>query len=203
MSHRKRLPTSIWVGAILMSILLLIGLPILALDASARFLGTRKDRAVGHWQSLGSPPETPTEFVVADHEYAYVRGQDGSLLECDLTGPTADNACWRKVQQPQESGAYVQHGVAYEGKRPPPPGPVKQALDVEIRQYAESVTYARFVLLEDGSVWVWKYSVDANTNLLLLFSAPICGLALAVVLVLGLWLVVGLGALLRARKAKR
>jgi hypothetical protein len=186
-----------------MSILLLIGLPILAFDASLRSLGTRKDRAVGHWRSLGSPPETPTEFLVADHLYVYMRGQDGSLLECDLTGPTADNACWRRAEQPRESDVYVQHGAAYEGKRPPPPGPVTQALDVEIRRYAESVTYARFVLLEDGSVWVWNYSADANTNLLLLFSAPICGLALAVVLVLGLWLVVGLGALLKARKAKR
>jgi hypothetical protein len=202
MSDGQRQQPWVWVSAILISILLLIGLPILGFNASLRSLGTRKDRAVGHWRSLGSPPEPPTVFVVADHLYVYVRGQDGSLLECDRTGPTADNACWRKVEQPRESGAYVEHGIAYEGKRPPPPGPVKQALDLEIRRYAEQVTYARYVLLEDGSVWVWQYTADANTSLLLLFSAPICGLALAVALVLGLWLVVGVAALVRGRKAK-
>jgi hypothetical protein len=56
--------------------------------------------------------------------------------------------------------------------------------------------------LEDGSVWVWEYTADANTSLALLFGGPICGLALAVVLVLGLWLAVGVRALVRRRKAK-
>lgn len=202
MSDGKRQPVPIWVWAILISILLLIGLPILGFVAGLGSVGPREDRAVGRWRSLGSPPKTPTAFVVADHLYVYVRGQDGSLLECDRTGPTVDNACWRKAEQPRESGAYVEHGVAYEGKRPPPPGRVKQALDVVIRRYAEQVTYARYVLLEDGSVWVWEYTADANTSLALLFGGPICGLALAVVLVLGLWLVVGVRALVRRRKAK-
>ena len=57
--------------------------------------------------------------------------------------------------------------------------------------------------LEDGSVWIWDYNADANTNLVLLLCGPVIGLMLAIGLVLVLWLVAGLRALGRRRERKR
>jgi hypothetical protein len=191
----------LWVWSILVSVLLLIGLPLLGLNASLRHLGSRWDKGAGRWRSLGAPPERPMEIVDADLDRVYVRGQDGALFECDRTGPTRDDACWKEVEQPRERESWVEHGDAYQGKRPAPPGPVKEALDVSW-QFAERASYARYVLLEDASVWVWVYHADANASLLLLFGGPVCGLALALAIVLAIWLVVGVRALLRRRRAR-
>lgn len=140
-------------------------------------------------------------IVDADLDTVCVRGQDGSLFECDHTGPTRDNTCWKEVDQPREKDPYVEHRNTYQGDIPSPPGPVKDALDVS-RQFAERASHARYALLEDGSVWLWDYHADANTSLLLLAGPPIIGLALAIGIVLVIWLVAGLRALMRGLKAK-
>jgi hypothetical protein len=193
----------LWVWALLLSVLLLTGLPVLGFNVSLRRLGNREERAVGHWRSLGMPPERPTAFVDADDRYVYLRGEGGSLLGCDCNGPTADNACWKRVEKTQESGAYVDRDVSYEGKRASPPGPVVESLDLTIYRHAETTVYVQYAVLEDGSVAVWQYTADANWNLGTLFLGPICGLASAIALVLGIWLALGVGALLRQRKRKR
>jgi hypothetical protein len=62
---------------------------------------------------------------------------------------------------------------------------------------AERASHLRYALLEDGSVWLWSYHADANTNLLvLLMVGPFCGLVLAIFIVLTIWLVAGVRALL-------
>jgi hypothetical protein len=76
-----------------------------------------------------------------------------------------------------------------------------EALDVS-REWAERAWYRRYVLLDDGSVWVWYYDADANTSLLALSVGPTCGLTLAVVIVLAIWLAFGVWALVRRRKAR-
>jgi hypothetical protein len=203
MSESKRRGGYVWVWALLVSLLLLAGLPILGLVIGFNYLGNRPDRAVGYWRSLGTPPEAPTTLVDANDRYVYLRGEDGSLLECDHRGATADNACWKRVDEMQGDGAHVDRDDAYRDKRAPPPGPVVESLDLAVRPYAEQVVYMQFALLEDGSVWVWRYTGDANTSLGILFGAPLCGLALAVVLVVVIWLVVGVRALVRRRKRKQ
>ena len=197
----QRIPMWVWcLWAIAISGLLLIGLPILGGHVGLDLFSARRNAGVGRWRSLGAPPERPTAIVDADLDRVYVRGQDGSLYECDRNGPTQDDACWVQVEQPRERDSSVEHGNSYRGKLPSSPGPVTEALDVS-RHFAERAWYARYVLLEDGSVWVWAYNADANTSLLLLFTGPICGLALAIVLVLLIWLALGVWGLLRGRKA--
>ena len=202
MSEEKKHGSRLWVWALAASLLLLIGLPVLGSLSSLRYVGNRRERAAGYWQSLGSPPETPVALMDAGDEIVFVRGRDGSLFECEHSGPTDDDACWRAVDAVLESDDRVELGVAYEGKRKPPPGLVVSSLDLVIRRYPEMNVYAQYVLLEDGSVWVWEHTVDANWSLGTIFLGPVCGLALAVILVLGIWLVVGARALVRRRRAK-
>jgi hypothetical protein len=192
-----------WVGRIIISVVLLIVLPVLGIPAGFVFLEGWKNLDAGRWQSLGSPAEMPLAIVGGDPGAVYVRGQDGSLFECDHTGPTRDNACWKEVDQQRERGGGVNLGDRYRGEIPPPPGPVKEVLDVSLMMFVERASYLRYALLEDGSVWLWDYHADANWSLALLMLGPICGLAVAIVIVLVSWVAVGLRALLRWLKARR
>ena len=197
-ARRWGMPT--WVWRIVISILLLIGLPLLGIRAGFSFVEGWKN--LERWQSLGSPADMPLRIVAGNLYVVYLRAQDGSLFECDHTGPTRDNACWKQVNElPEGVGSGVEYGNAYRGEIPPPPGPVKEVLDVSW-MFAERATYLRYALLEDGSVWVWDYQADANWNLMLIMCGPIGGLALAIVIVLVMWLGAGLRALLRRRRAK-
>lgn len=190
----------LWVWGTFISALLLFGLPILGFTVGFRSIGAAGNAAVGRWRSLGAPPVRPAGIVDASPGRIHVRGEDGSLLECDHTGPTRDNACWKKAEQPVQKDGRVELGVTYRGEIPPLPGPMVEALDLVFYQYAESATYMRYALLEDGSVWVWEHHADANTSLLVLFAGPVCGLALAIVIVVVMWLVIGGRAALKKRK---
>ena len=201
MSEKKEKGTGLWVWAAVISVILLFGLPTLGFCVGFVSIASEGNRAVGHWQALGAPPEPPVGFVDADLGFVCVRGLDGSLFECThWTGVTADNACWKAVDQPQKRGGYVEHGKVYGGKMPLPPGPVVQTLDLIGHEHRESTTYARYVLLEDGSVWFWEHYTGSGKVLGTLFGGPIFGLALAVVLIVGIWLVVGVRALVRHGK---
>jgi hypothetical protein len=196
-TRRWGIPT--WVWRIVISVLLLVGLPILGFRAGFSFVEGWKN--LERWQSLGSPADMPLAIVDGSLDVVYLRGQDGSLFECDHTGPTRDNACWKEVDQPRDRGGGVNLGDRYRGEIPPPPGPVKEVLDVSW-MFAERASYVRYALLQDGSVWLWEYQADANWNLMLIMCGPIGGLAVAIIIVLVMWLGAGLRALLRRRRAK-
>jgi hypothetical protein len=190
-----------WVRRIMISLLLLIGLPLLGVGAGFRLLDAW--RRSDDWEALGRPSVMPAEIVDADLSQVLVRGQDGSLYVCDQNGPTRDNACWEQVDQIAEGYGGVSHDT-YRGsvEIPPAPGAVMQTLDVSWHA-AERASYARYILLEDGSLWVWDHHADANWSLVLLAVGPICGQALAVVIVVLWWGVAGLRALWRRGQAKR
>jgi hypothetical protein len=189
-----------WVRRIIISLLLLIGLPLLGVGAGFRLLDAWK--RADKWEALGRPPVMPAEIVDADLSEVLVRGQDESLYVCDHTGRTRDKACWEPLDHTGEGYGDVSHDT-YRGsvEIPPPPGVVKQTLDVSWHR-AERASYARYVLLEDGSLWVWDHHADANWSLVLLAVGPICGLALAVVIVAMWWGAAGLRALWRRGQAK-
>ena len=56
------------------------------------------------------------------------------------------------------------------------------------------------VLLEDGTVMYWDYHVDAYTNLMLFVLGPICGEALAVIVVVVMWLFIGIRAIIARQR---
>ena len=190
-----------WFWRLIITIALLIGLPFLGLGGGLALMRGCQRADAEQWEPLGVPPEMPTEIVDAGLDIVYVRGRGGSLFACDHTGATRENACWSEVEEPSTKDLDVEYGKTYSGDIPPSPGPVVQSLDVS-RHHAERAWYRRYVLLEDGSVWLWDYNADANWNLMLLMGGPTCGLALAIVIILLVWLAAGLRALLRRHKAK-
>jgi hypothetical protein len=203
MSQEKHQGDKPWMWVLAVSLLLLVGLPILGLVVSWQRLGTRDDRAVGHWSTLGSPAKMPVAFEDAGLDLVYVRGQDGSLFECDHTVDLEAGTCWRKVKQAREIEHAVSLGMTYHGTKPAPPGPVVESLDLVGHRYRESSTYVSFALLEDGTIWVWKhYANPVSSFLFPLLSGPVCGLALALVLLAVIWIVVGVRALVRRRQAR-
>jgi hypothetical protein len=141
----------------------------------------------------------PTEIVDGDLDRVYVRAEKGALFECDLSRLGSDNGCWEEVDQPRERAPGVENRNTYQGEIPPPPGPVKDAYDVSW-MFAERASHLRYAMLEDGSLWLWTYHVDANTNLfVLLMAGPFCGLVLAIAIILVIWLTAGVRALLGGR----
>ena len=191
-----------WVRRVVITILLLIGLPLLGVGAGFALLEAWNRADAGGWESLGTPPEALEAMVDASLDAVYARAVDGSLFACDRTGPTRDNACWQEIAELPEREAGVDHRDTYGKEIPAPPGRVVESIDVS-RMFAERSSHARYALLEDGSIWHWDYNGDANWSLLLLASGPVCGLALAIVIVLVMWLGAGLRALLAAAKRKR
>jgi hypothetical protein len=182
---------------------LLFGLPVLGFCGGFALIDPQGKRAVGRWESLDAPPEPAVEFVDADLGFVSVRGQDGSTFECvHWTGETGDNACWKNVEQSRKSIGGTEHGVSYGGKMPSPPGPVVESLDLIGHEHRESTTYVRYVLLEDGTVWFWTYYTGSGKVMATLLGGPIFGLALAVVLIVGIWLVVGVRALVKRRRER-
>ncbi len=190
-----------WKRRLFISLLLLIGLPLLGVRGGFALLDAWNKADAGSWRSLGRPAEMPTAIVDANMDVVYVRGRDGSLFVCDHTGPTRDNACWQEVEEVGERGYGVEHANTYRGEIPAPPGTVKETLDVS-QHFAERASHARYALLEDGSVWLWDVHADANWSLVLLACGPILGLVLAVVIVVLWWGAAGLRALWRRRQAR-
>ena len=190
-----------WKRRLFISLLLLIGLPLLGVRGGFAMLDAWKNADASSWRALGRPAEMPTAIVDANLDVVYVRGQDGSLFVCDHSGPTRDSACWQEVEQVGESDYGVEHANTYRGEIPAPPGTVQETLDVSW-QAAERASHARYALLEDGSVWLWDVHADANWSLVLLACGPILGLVLAVVIVVLWWGAAGLRALWRRRQAR-
>ena len=201
MSEEQRPRAKPWLLATAITFLLLVGLPILGFGIGLISLIIRENVAVGRWQPLGSPPEPPVEFVDAGLYRVYVRGQDGSLFECaHMDEPIKQDECWKSVEQPESPGYRVQYGYDYGSKTPSPPGPVVETFGLKGYPYRENSTYARYILLEDGSVWVWKHHSSPMPLILAVMGGLFFGLALAVVLIVTMWLVVGVRALVRRRR---
>ena len=71
------------VRRVVISIALLIGLPMLGLNAGPRILSAWRDADVRNWRSLGTPPLMPSAMVSADLDSVAVRTVGGSFFECD------------------------------------------------------------------------------------------------------------------------
>ena len=189
-----------WFWRLITSIVLLVGLPFLGLDGGFALLRSCQRADAAAWESLGQPPEVPVEIVDAGLSKVYVRARDGSLFECNHSQAPHDDRCWTEVNVVGKLDPGLDQRNTYAGEIPPAPGRVVQSIDLSWHR-GERSRHRRYALLEDGSVWLWDYNADANTGLLTLMAGPVCGLGLAVVIVLLIWLVAGARALLRRRKS--
>jgi len=181
---------------IVISLLLLIGLPLLGIPAGSALLSAWNRAETRSWEALGRPAQVPIAIEDADLDEVWVRAEDESLYVCNRTGPTRDNACWREADQVGEVDPGAHHNESYGREVPPPPGTVVEFVHVSW-YHAEREEHVRYALLEDGSVWLWDYYPDANWSLVLLACGPILGLALALVIVSLWWGMAGLRGLWR------
>jgi hypothetical protein len=200
MDSKRRGKIPGWAWRILITVVLLVGLPLLGVPVGFRLLHAWKGWETRSWQELGQPAQVPVAIMDADLEVVYVRGEKGALYACNHTEPTRDNACWEQIGQLPQTDSGVDHRNTYRDEIPPPPGEVQDVLDVSW-DYAERHTQLRYVLLADGTVWLWDYHADANWSIALLMLGPVCGLALAIVIVVVMWLGAGLRALIRRLRA--
>ena len=185
-----------WFWRLIVSVALLFGLPLLGLNGGFALLRSCQRADAAEWESLGQPPEPPVEIVDAGLSKVYVRVDGGSLFECDHIRAPYDDRCWNEVIEVGALDPGLEYRNTFAGEIPAPPGPVVQSLDLSWHR-AERAKHRRYALLEDGSVWLWDYNADANTGLLTLMGGPVCGLGLAIVVVILIWLAAGVRALLR------
>jgi hypothetical protein len=184
------------------SILLLGGLPLLGIDLASGWLVRWNRGDYVSWQSLGSPPIKATSIAYVDLDVVCVRGADGSLAACEPVVSTRKEGCWRPIDALPDRDERIDHRDTFRGQIPPAPGTVVDSLDLSF-DWAERATHARYVLLDDGTVWQWRHNADANTALGIVALGTVCGLALAIAILAVLWLVVGLRALLERRRAPK
>jgi len=173
-------------GLAVVVFLLLICSPCLGLGGGVAFLAGQSDGRFARWRSLAAPPETAESFVAADPFQVYVSTQSGQVYVCGHNQAPADGQCWRPAEAPYAVAAETdyEHSV-FAGEAPPPPGDTTDAVYVALFR-ADAANEARYVLLTDGTVWVWEYATDANQSLLILLAGPVLGLALAGVVILAL-----------------
>ncbi len=176
-------PPSRTAGLAVVIFLVLICSPCLGLGGAVAYLGGQSGGQFAHWRSLAAPPETAVGFVAADPNQVYVATQSGQVYVCDHHQAPVNTQCWQPAEAPYavEQETDYQHSV-FAGEVPPPPGEAVDAVYVALF-YAEVAFEARYVLLTDGTIWVWEYGTNSNGSLLVLLAGPVLGLALGGVVV--------------------
>jgi len=178
-----------WSGArlLLATLALLILLPCLGVLGGAGFLGLRQSGAFSRWRSLGAPPGGGAEIITGDLEVVYVRAHNGAAYSCAYGEKPAPADCWRPAVEPFRVDPEATFGErVLEKDVPPPAGTVSDTLEVTA-WYAEDAFEARFALLDDGTLWVWRYDVGSYLYLFILVVGLVVGGLVGVVGVVLLW----------------
>jgi hypothetical protein len=108
------------------------------------------------WQSLGAPPEKPSEIRAGDTRTVYVATQANRIYGCEHRGEQTHG--WFVANElPKFDSRVERYRPVFQGQVPPPPGIVISQLNVT-RWGAETADETRYALLADGTVWKWEYS---------------------------------------------
>jgi hypothetical protein len=186
---RPRLP---WARLLVVTCATLVLLPCLCLAGSIAYLKFQEDGASARWRSLRAPPGRGLELVTGDRDVVYVRADAGNLYGCWHQRAVTIDRCWVEVQEPLDIDPdAVFDTPLYKDDIQLPPGTVVDTLGVTVWR-RDSAYETRYVLLQDGAVWRWQYSQVGYFDLIIVALALIAGSALAVALVVILWLSVGL-----------
>jgi hypothetical protein len=180
MSSRSGASSRTWLAIAVLLILVLS--PCLGLGGGVAYLAAHRNGSLSRWHSLGQPPAPVSGFVTGDVNVIYAATNDGRVFSCESESRTRD-ACWVLAEPPYtvDDRADFEHSVI-SGDPPPPPAEPVESLYVS-RFYAEMAIEARYVLLGDGTVWVWLHQASGYTALLVLLAAPVLGLGLGLVLI--------------------
>jgi hypothetical protein len=180
---------------------ILVLIPGLCLAGAVNYVDGQQSGEHSRWRSLGAPPHGGAEFITGDPDVVYVRTAAGDTYACRYYGSVGADTCWYAVQEPLKVHPNIQFDdPLFEGDVDPPPGTVVDALHVTAWERDASFE-ARYVLLQDGTVWKWEYDAVGYSGLIIIVLALFAGLILAGGLVIALWLGFGLHGLLgRARR---
>jgi hypothetical protein len=131
-----------------------------------------------HWQALGRPPEAAVRVLDANHSAVYVQAASGAVYGYELTAP---QPAWQPIDWPVEIDHYPE-ASPYQGQIPPDPGVVIDRRAVAASM-SEAAFWAEYVVVEDGTVWAWRYGIATPVIFLGLLMAgggmaigAVCGL---------------------------
>lgn len=125
--------------------------PVLGLAIGLRFADAQNREVPQTWSALGVPPERASKILFADPLNLFVETVSGRVYRC----------CWNPTDAPQPTTTDLyrcQTTPAYQV--PTPPGKVMDRREVSYCN-AEAVILQTFVILDDGSVWKWRYDPNA------------------------------------------
>jgi hypothetical protein len=160
--------------------------PCLGLVGGVVYLNGQSAGQFARWRTLSAPPETAVSFVAADPFRVYVSTLSGQVYVCDHDGAPVNSDCWLLAEEPYAIATDTDfERSVFSGEVPPPPGETTDAVYVSLIK-AEAAYEARYVLLADGTVWVWEFGADSRQSLLVLLGGPVLGLALGGVVILAL-----------------
>jgi hypothetical protein len=168
---------------------ILLCMPILGLVCGLGYFGAESSGAFERWQALGTPPERATKILAFRYKL-YVKTIGDRVYSCDESSRTE---CWMESTLPPETSTPDElpcDGAHFQV--PNPPSKVVDSLESQVCG-VETVSQHNFVLLEDGSIWMWHH----NFTVYDLLFFPFCGL------VLGLLSGVAISILVWRRQWKR
>jgi hypothetical protein len=143
-------------------------------------LGKKAGGSFAWWQSMGTPPEQPRRIVGLDahsdkHNVdIYVETTKGSIYL-----RRKDSKKWEIANLPQ--GLYISPCNEYNEVRQSSFAnlPTEVVDCYQVPWYFEWVTDTTYVvILEDGSVWQWRYRMDFDTLFSFLCGGPVIGLVI-------------------------
>jgi hypothetical protein len=183
----------------LLTAVILLLLPCLGLGGSVVYLRLWRAGTLSRWRRLEPLPARGVEFVAGTTTTVYVRADDGRLYGCRHRGGIeVPRDCWSEAQEPLKLDLDRRSDqLVYTGEVKPPRGTVVDTLEVS-EWYAESMSEARYALLQDGTVYKWEYDTGMYGSLIKLALGLGIGLVLGIVAVVILW--VGRG--LRGRRGR-
>jgi len=172
---------------LLATVALLTLLPCLGLLVSAGYVRLRQVGAFSRWRALGAPPGGGVDILTGDLEVVYVRALGGTLYSCAYEEKPSAAGCWQPAPEPLrvDEWATFDRRVLDRDVRPPA-GTVTDTLEVSA-WYPEHAFEARFALLDNGTLWVWRYDVGSYLDLFILIVGLGIGTVLGMVAVAVLW----------------
>ena len=108
------------------------------------------------WVYLGAPPDGGVEILDSYGSEIIVRSANGQVYSCS-TRP--GRSCWKTIEWPPQVTGYrelIKFGHFWIVNTP------ENAIDsIKVAYYpgVEDYAEAKYVLLNDGSVWGWQYSI--------------------------------------------
>ncbi len=107
------------------------------------------------WKSLGYPTEeVVSDIIGADETTVFVQTQSGKIYRC----------CWLQASEFTQVPSYNLEYNDFPFEISRPPGEATDGIEV-VHNYVEGVFTQKYILVQDGSVWLWEYAWDPYTAL--------------------------------------